>query len=307
MNKINLTHNDVALECREMLTEIGLLFKNGLPKVLKVYPVARGGVPVAYMLKAQAAEFQLCNVRIVTEPKYCDVIVDDLLDSGATLNRYAEAYPSKPFIVMYDKPRKNMMNHWISLPWEIGKEVDHSAEDIPLRLLQYIGEDVTRGGLLETPQRYLKAWEHYTSGYNKDPRAVLKEFQDGAEKYNEMVLVKNIPVFSHCEHHLAPFYGVAHVAYIPNGKIVGLSKLARLVDIFMRRLQVQERLTSQIADTLDEVLSPVGVAVVLNCQHTCMIARGVQVQGSTTVTSTMLGAFREQPETRAEFMGLIKN
>ena len=134
----------------------------------------------------------------------------------------------------------------------------------------------------------------------------MKVFEDGAESYNEMVLVKNIPVYSKCEHHLADIIGVAHVAYIPNGKIVGLSKLSRVVDIFARRLQVQERLTNQVAEALVKNLDPLGVAVVLECRHMCMESRGICQQGHTTVTSSMHGVFFNDASTRAEFMGLIK-
>ena len=177
-------------------------------------------------------------------------------------------------------------------------------EGIPKNLLRYIGEDMDREGLLETPKRFLKAWEEYTKGYKMDVRQVMKTFKDGASSYNEMVLVKDIPIFSHCEHHLAPFYGVAHIAYIPAGRILGLSKFVRVAEVYARRLQVQERLTTQIADAFDKYLEPMGVAVVLECSHTCMIARGVSVAGSTTITSAMRGIMMNQGP-RAEFMGLI--
>lgn len=162
-----------------------------------------------------------------------------------------------------------------------------------------------RPGLEETPDRVTKAMRHWFSGYDQDPIAVLKVFEDGAEKYDELVLVKDIPVYSHCEHHLAPFFGVAHVGYIPNGKIVGLSKLSRLVDVFARRLQVQERLTSQIANTLQEALSPKGVGVIIRCRHLCMESRGVQRQGSETITSAMLGVLRDKVDARNEFLQLV--
>jgi GTP cyclohydrolase I len=170
-------------------------------------------------------------------------------------------------------------------------------------ILSELGEDPHRIGLLRTPHRAAKAMEYLTSGYRMDIEKVL----NGAifeERYDEMVLVKNIDFFSMCEHHILPFFGKCHVAYIPNGKIVGLSKLPRIVDVFARRLQVQERMTRQIADTIDEYLSPLGVAVICEGQHMCMAMRGVEKQNSHTVTSAMLGAFKE-PKTRAEFMTLI--
>lgn len=174
-------------------------------------------------------------------------------------------------------------------------------------ILKYIGEDVEREGLKETPERFLKAWrESWGKGYSQNPKDVMKVFSDGAEGTDEMVLVKNIQLYSHCEHHQAMIIGVAHVAYIPNGKIIGLSKIARLVEVFARRLQVQERLTTQIADSLYKELQPLGVAVVIEAEHLCMSSRGIEKQGSKTVTSKLLGCFKDEAETRAEFMRLIK-
>ena len=166
-------------------------------------------------------------------------------------------------------------------------------------------EDPTREGLLETPNRAAKAWKFWCSGYDEDPAAVLKAFEDGAAGYDEMVTVKDIPIYSHCEHHLASIFGTATISYIPVGKVVGLSKLSRLADIFARRLQVQERLTVQIADALAKHVSP-HVGVQLNCRHMCMESRGIQKQGAVTVTTAMRGAFREQPATRAEFLEACK-
>lgn len=274
--------------------------------VVKAYPIPRGGVAASYAVCWAMPSGYGHELDIVDNPDEADIFIDDIIDSGATLRRYAVTHPGIQFHALVDK-RKLPKSPWYVFPWEVGEDDSiKSAIDIPLRLLQYIGEDTERSGLKETPQRFLAAWNHYTSGYDKDPSKILKEFEDGAENYNEMVLVKNIPVFSHCEHHLAPFYGVAHVAYIPNGKIVGLSKIPRIVDLFMRRLQVQERLTRQIADALFDNLQPKGVAVVIDCAHSCMISRGVEVQGSTTVTSALLGVFKDSAEVRAEFMGLIK-
>jgi len=173
-------------------------------------------------------------------------------------------------------------------------------------LLGEIGEDAQREGLVKTPERVAKALTYLTSGYDKDVNEVLNDALF-VENYDEMVVVKDIDVFSLCEHHLLPFIGKCHVAYMPKGKVVGLSKIARMVEVFSRRLQVQERLTTQIANTLNEVLQPRGVAVVIEAMHLCMIMRGVEKQNSKAVTSAMLGAFRDRPETRAEFMELIKS
>ncbi|MFH1263417.1 MAG: GTP cyclohydrolase I FolE [Pseudomonadota bacterium] len=172
-------------------------------------------------------------------------------------------------------------------------------------ILKQIGENPEREGLLKTPERVAKAYRFLTKGYSEDPKKVV----NGAvftEEQRDMVMVRNIDFFSLCEHHMLPFFGKCHVAYIPNRKIIGLSKMARLVDIYARRLQVQERLTWEIANTIQDALTPLGVAVVMEAQHLCMMMRGVERQNSVAVTSAMLGAFQERYATRAEFMSLIK-
>jgi GTP cyclohydrolase I len=174
------------------------------------------------------------------------------------------------------------------------------------QLLKELGEDAYREGLERTPGRVEKALRYLTAGYTMNAGQILNEALF-VEDYDEMVVVKDIDFFSLCEHHLLPFMGKAHVAYMPHRKILGLSKIPRLVEMYSRRLQVQERLTTQIASTLNDVLQPRGVAVVLEAVHLCMLMRGVEKQNSKAVTSAMLGAFRDRPETRAEFMELIKS
>jgi GTP cyclohydrolase I len=174
-------------------------------------------------------------------------------------------------------------------------------------LLRHLGEDPDRMGLRETPARVLRAWEFMCSGYKVDVNGVIKLFEDGAEACDEMVFQGDIPVWSTCEHHMLPFFGVAHVAYIPRGKILGLSKFSRLIEVFARRLQVQERLTVQIADALDCHLSPLGCGVVLKCRHTCMEARGIQKAGSATTTTALRGNFRADPTVRAEFLACVRS
>ena len=176
---------------------------------------------------------------------------------------------------------------------------DHVREMITL-----LGEDVDREGLVKTPERVAKAWQYLTKGYSQDPEAVLRSalFK---ENYRQMVIVKDIDLYSLCEHHILPFYGKAHVAYIPNGYITGLSKIARIVDIFARRLQVQERLTTQIKECIQNTLNPLGVMVVIEAQHMCMQMRGVEKQNSITTTSDFTGVFNQQ-KTREEFIALIK-
>jgi len=171
-------------------------------------------------------------------------------------------------------------------------------------ILGQIGEDPTRQGLLKTPERVAKAYGFLTQGYEQDPVELLRSAIFD-EAYSEMVLVKDIEVYSMCEHHMLPFFGKAHIAYIPNGKIVGLSKIPRVVDVFARRLQVQERLTIEIRDCIQNTLNPAGVAVVIECQHLCMQMRGVQKQNSQTTTSAFSGVFLEAEKTRKEFISLI--
>lgn len=172
------------------------------------------------------------------------------------------------------------------------------------RLLVLLGEDPTRPGLKSTPQRVEKAFRHLTRGYRQDVEKVLNRALFPSD-YNEMVIVKNIDFFSLCEHHLLPFFGKCHIAYIPNKKVIGLSKIPRLVDVFSRRLQVQEHLTCQIADTIQEKIDPIGVAVVMEANHLCMMMRGVEKQNALAVTSAMLGIFKTEYKTRAEFLDLI--
>ncbi len=171
-------------------------------------------------------------------------------------------------------------------------------------LLTHIGEDPGREGLRKTPERAARAWKFLTTGYDLDPTDVINNAVF-SEKYDEMVIVKDVEFYSLCEHHLLPFYGRVHIAYIPKGKIVGLSKIPRVVEIFSRRLQVQERMTQQIADTLYGALEPDGVAVVVEARHLCMMMRGVEKQNSLATTSAMLGSFRDDERTRAEFLNLI--
>ena len=173
-------------------------------------------------------------------------------------------------------------------------------------MLELLGEDVDRNGLLDTPSRVAKALQFLTHGYEQDPLGILKSalFE---EQYSQMVVVKDIELYSMCEHHMLPFFGKAHIAYIPNGRIVGLSKIPRIVDAFSRRLQVQERLTNQIRDCIDEALNPVGVAVVIEASHMCMQMRGIEKQNSVTTTSAFKGIFMTEMKTREEFLNIIKS
>lgn len=294
MNHVTLSHaevNALASRLASRITQIEAVHKRPGPYTVQVYPVPRGGIPVAYLLHRHL------SMRVVDTPDQADVIVDDIVASGKTKAFHQSRWKMTPFMALIEEPPPET---WYVFPWE--GDSAGSSEDIFVRLLQFVGEDPKREGLLETPKRMAKAWQFWCSGYGGDPRVILKTFTDGAEKYDGMLWVKDIPFYSQCEHHLAPFFGVCSVAYIPNKRIVGLSKFARLVDAFARRLQVQERLTTQIAGAIQEVLQPKGVGVWMQARHLCMESRGVCKQGSSTTTSCLLGAMRDEPETRAEFI-----
>ena len=180
-----------------------------------------------------------------------------------------------------------------------------SYADLIREMLVRLGEDPEREGLLNTPDRVQRAMQHLTKGYNDDPEVMLNSALFTVD-YDEMVIVKDIEMFSLCEHHMLPFFGKVHIAYIPNGKVIGLSKLPRLVEVYSRRLQVQERMTTQIAETIQRVIQPQGVGVVVEARHLCMMMRGVEKQHSAAVTSAMFGCFRDEQETRQEFLSLIR-
>ena len=185
------------------------------------------------------------------------------------------------------------------------KPTKEEAKEAVKTLIKWAGDDPTREGLLETPNRVAKSYQDFFSGYNEDPREILsKKFRE-VEGYDEMIVLKDIRLESHCEHHMVPFIGKAHVGYLPNNKIVGLSKLARVVELFSKRLQIQEKLTAQIANTIDEILKPKGVGVIIEASHLCIATRGVRKETSRMVTSRMLGLFRDNSDTRREFMDII--
>ena len=180
------------------------------------------------------------------------------------------------------------------------------AESAVRTLLRWTGDDPSREGLLGTPDRVVRAYEEFFAGYDADPSDMLSRTFEETDGYDEMVLLRNVTFESHCEHHMVPIIGVAHVAYIPAHRVVGISKLARVVEAFAKRLQIQERFTMQIANTIEAILQPMGVGVVIEAQHQCMASRGVHKPGVSMVTSCMLGVFRDNPATRAEFLGALK-
>jgi GTP cyclohydrolase I len=244
-------------------------------------------------------------VDLCEKPEDATVFVDDIVDKGNTRHRFNSLYGNKPFYALVDKttPECDCQGSWVSFPWERMNNEDAPTENI-VRLLQYIGEDPTREGLKETPNRVIRSYETLFGGYKQDPKDVMKVFEDGA--CDEMVLLKGIPFTSCCEHHMLPFLGRAHIAYIPNGKVIGVSKLARILEIYARRLQIQERIGQQITQCLMEYLKPKGAACILEATHLCMACRGVQKQDSVMITSSLRGAFLDEAMTRSEFMSMIR-
>jgi len=304
ITKRTVTHNEVVNAAKVMAAAIINQVGPG-QSVIQIYGVPRGGIPVAYLLRGFAC------LMVASNPEDADVIVDDVIGTGATRARYCKSKlkANNPLFLTLGEflspPKQDA--EWITFPWEVTEGGhDESATDIVTRLLDYIGEDTKREGLSETPKRVLKAWSEWTEGYNQDPSLVMKVFEDGAESYDEMVVVKDLPFYSHCEHHLAPFFGTATIAYIPNGKVIGLSKLGRVLNIFAKRLQVQERLTSQVAQALIDGLNPRGVGVLIKARHMCMESRGLNCQGHHTITSALKGNFLTEPAVRSEFLSLAK-
>jgi len=269
--------------------DVAKLIQKKIPLGTRVWGVPRGGSVVAGL-----------TGLAVDSIHEADLIVDDLIDSGRTMLRYQREYPNKEFVALLDKRIDGEYHgRWIHFPWENLDETK-DVEDTVVRQLEFIGEDPLREGLVETPKRVIKALREMTCGYQEDPRQILSKVF--TEAYDEMIVLKGIEFWSMCEHHMLPFHGHAHIGYIPNGKIIGISKLARLVHCFSRRLQVQERLTQEIANAIMDSLKPHGVGVVMNATHLCMACRGVRTPAE-MVTSCLLGYFRDR--SRSEFLKFL--
>jgi len=255
-----------------------------LPKTTKYFGVPRGGQIVAGM-----------TGNAVDTIEEADVIIDDLIDSGATMDRYS-LLSDKPFIALIDK-RIELKGEWLVFPWE---NEEGNIEDNVRRILQYFGEDANREGLKETPKRFIKFFQEFLN----PPKWNCTTFE--GEGYDEMIVQTNIPFHSLCEHHIAPFFGEGTIAYIPNKRIVGLSKLARTLETFSRRLQNQERITMQVAEFLWKELEPKGIAVQLTAKHMCMEMRGVKKHNTHTTTTKLMGVFKTDVSVRMEFLNSIK-
>jgi len=269
-----------------------------------VYGIPRGGTYVAIMVA------NLLNLNLLEEYEAGCLVVDDLVDSGKTAREFIgltchfDALFRKPHSPLDVAPHALGIDSWIVFPWELTEE-SRGPEDSIRRILQHLGEDPTREGLIDTPKRVIKALRELTSGYELTNEQVLATTFD--ETCDEMVVVSGIEFSSMCEHHMLPFTGYATVAYIPNGQIVGLSKLARLVEMYAKRLQVQERMTEQIAHAIEDVLKPRGVGVIITSHHSCMGMRGVRKANARMTTSSLLGAIRSEASARAEFLSHHKD
>lgn len=294
-------------EFKEDVYTLTGLIKPKSKNISSVYGIPRGGIPLALELS------RLLEIPIVDESSITKttLIVDDLVDSGLTLKPWMEnkhitatihvkdCSEIKPNFFVDLKPAGQWIEYW----WEKNEK---PAEDSVIRLLQMIGEDVKRDGLRETPKRVINAYKEMFSGYNLDPKDIIKTFDDN---YDQIVLLKDVEFYSNCEHHLLPFWGKAHIAYIPNGKVIGISKLARILDVYTKRAQIQERIGDQVVKALMDNLKPVGAACILEAAHLCMRMRGIQKQNSVMTTSSLGGVFLEDTDkgraARKELMDLI--
>ena len=302
MDKINLTWQQVSSRAMEVAK--GLVDIPGGIDILLIYGVPRGGIYAAQLISDALTQYGRLNT-LVEDCVKAHLIVDDIIDSGKTRKQFYDNNEEKrPFVVLVDKQGQDnkWQGTWISFPWERMINDEGPVENIR-RLLEYIGEDPERDGLKNTPERVIKSYEKLFGGYKQKPEDVITVFEDTCD---EMVLLKSIEFYSFCEHHMLPFYGKAHIAYIPNGKVIGISRLARILEIYSRRLQIQERLCQQVTQAIEKVLKPLGTACVLEARHHCMICRGVEKQNSIMVTSSLTGVFKTKSEARAEFMSMIK-
>lgn len=295
---IELTYSSCNQLVRQnILPRIRIMTEEG---TVRLYGVPRGGVPVALMVMAMKGELPGRDLVMVENVRDADVALDDIVDSGATKKRIQQENPRCIFLAL---TAKKDYNDWIVFPWEGKDEAQGPVENVR-RLLEYIGDDPNREGLLETPDRVIRSYERLFGGYRQDPRDVMKTFVEGA--CDDMVVLKDIELYSTCEHHMLPFYGKCHIAYIPNGKVIGVSKLARLMEIYSRRLQIQERIGQQVTEALERYLQPKGAACIIEAQHFCMTSRGVEKQHAKMVTSSLTGVFRDSLSARQELMNFIK-
>lgn len=299
---ISITHISwiqVEKEAETIANHINMVYPD---QDLLLYGIPRGGIIPAILVMKYLQQTRH-SINMTNEPSEANIFIDDIIDSGNTKRRYQFRYPCTPFYALIEKGGKPM---WFEFPWEkLGEEL--GAEENIVRILEYIGEDIEREGLTGTPKRVIKSYEKLFEGYKWEGdeqyiKEMLKIFHDA---YDQIVVLKDIEFYSTCEHHMLPFFGKAHIGYLPNGKILGISKLARLLEIYVRRLQIQERIGEQVSNTIMKYLEPLGCGVVLEAQHFCMTSRGVEKQNSIMVTNSMKGCFLE-PNIKNEFLRMIE-
>ena len=303
MDRLSLKESQIYLRAAE--EDFRTTFKDEM--LVKVYAFDQRAMVVALMLDVPTLKIELVDNIQLADCVFAVEPVDRMDELDTLIAEFDMPYISVKL------PSPDILLAWETATTKVSyeeRERDRKITGIqPVikQLLPFIDTNHGREGLNETPHRVAKAWAKWTEGYHMDAASILKVFEDGAEKCDEMVIVKDIPIYSKCEHHLADIFGTATIAYIPNGKIVGLSKLSRLAEMFSRRLQVQERLTNQIADAIEEHLEAKGVGVVIRARHMCMESRGICQQGHHTITSALRGVMKDNHEARAEFMSLANN
>ena len=270
----------------DLLTPLQLLIK---PNDI-VFGVPKGGMIVSNFLTCKKTH----------DPTQATVIVDDIVDSGRTKKLHTDSFPLAKFMAVIDKQKKPDYDGYIVFPWE---QAEEDAEHTVAKMIEHLGDNPNREGIIDTPKRVVKSWKTLYGGYSQTPEDVLKTSFN--VDYDEMIISKDIEFYSTCEHHMLPFFGKAHIAYIPRANVVGLSKLSRLLEVYARRMQIQERLTNQIADGMMKVMNPLGCGVIIEAKHFCMVCRGVQKKNSTMVTSAIRGLFKSA-EVKNEFHRLCK-
>jgi len=296
MGKLHISWKQISNMVAKLDSDLRITYKK---TPIKVYGVPKNGWMVVKEL------MNITNDYIESSYEDCDIVVDDIIDSGRTAGKHKAA----PFYALLSKKQtlSGMVckfvelidkGDWVVFPWEGTEQT--SIEDNIVRLLQYIGEDPNREGLVDTPARVERSFKELYGGYSQNPDAILKAvFTE--ERYQELVVVKDIEFYSMCEHHMLPFYGKVHIGYLPEGKVVGLSKLCRLTDIFARRLQIQEKLACDIVDTIERVLKPKGCGCIIQAKHHCMMSRGVGKQNSNVITTSLRGEMLKEP-LKSEFI-----
>jgi len=269
-----------------------------------IYPIHKNGLYVANFLSESLGLKIIYDKESINDFNKSElIIVDDLVDSGRTLSSFKGIDKAVLFVKNNNQKKVKYFvektNDWIRFPFEKENDIEENI----VRMLEYIGEDPTREGLIDTPKRIVKSWDKLYGGYKMNPKDLVTSFQDGA--CDEVVILKNIEFYSVCEHHNLPFFGKISIGYLPRKKVIGVSKLARIVEVYARRMQIQEKMTTQIADCIVDLINPRGVMVVCEAQHFCVVARGVEKKNSLMVTSAIRGAFRKK-DLRDEFLNLIK-